>query len=116
MITCVVEYVIDPAKTDTFERFARRWMELVDRHGGRPHGYFPPAGGASDKPLALFSFPSLAAYEQYRGLFGEHRISWRPTGSGTRAGACSATSGRSCARCFPGTRIARRHAVPGWRP
>jgi hypothetical protein len=26
--------------------------------------------GASDKALALFSFPSLAAYEQYRGLFG----------------------------------------------
>ena len=30
------------------------------------------AEGASDKALALFSFPSLAAYEQYRGLFGEH--------------------------------------------
>ena len=72
MITCVVEYVIDPAKTDAFERFARRWMELVDRHGGRHHGYFLPAEGASDKALALFSFPSLAAYEQYRGLFGEH--------------------------------------------
>ena len=54
------------------ERFARRWMELVDRHGGRHHGYFLPAEGASDKALALFSFPSLAAYEQYRGLFGEH--------------------------------------------
>ena len=66
MITCVVEYVIDPAKTDAFERFARRWMELVDRHGGRHHGYFLPAEGASDKALALFSFPSLAAYEQYR--------------------------------------------------
>src|SRR6266436_4761650 len=71
MITCVVEYVIDPAKTDAFERFARRWMELVDRHGGRHHGYFLPAEGASDKALALFSFPSLAAYEQYRALFGK---------------------------------------------
>src|SRR5213080_1962898 len=70
MITCVVEYVIDPAKTDAFERFARRWMELVDRHGGRHHGYFLPAEGASDKALALFTFPSLAAYEQYRKLFG----------------------------------------------
>ena len=29
-----------------------------------------PAEGASDKALALFSFPSLAAYEQYRALFG----------------------------------------------
>src|ERR1700693_1342724 len=45
-------------------------MELVDRHGGMHHGYFLPAEGASDKALALFSFPSLAAYEQYRALFG----------------------------------------------
>jgi NIPSNAP len=70
MITCVVEYVIDPAKIDAFERFARRWIELVDSHGGMHHGYFLPAEGASDKALALFSFPSLASYEQYRALFG----------------------------------------------
>jgi hypothetical protein len=71
MITCVVEYVIDPAKTEAFERFGRAWMELVNRHGGEHHGYFLPAEGASDKALALFSFPSLAAYEQYRMLFGQ---------------------------------------------
>ena len=70
MITCVVEYVIVPAKIDAFERFGRRSMELVDSHGGMHHGYFLPAEGASDKALALFSFPSLAAYEQYRALFG----------------------------------------------
>ncbi|CAL9621995.1 NIPSNAP family protein [Streptomyces sp. enrichment culture] len=70
MITCVVEYVIDPAKIEAFEEFGRRWMDLVDRHGGTHHGYFLPAEGASDKAFALFSFPSLAAYEQYRALFG----------------------------------------------
>ena len=70
MITCVVEYVIDPAKVDDFERFARRWMELVDRHGGTHHGYFLPSEGASDKALALFSFPSLGDYEVYRRRFG----------------------------------------------
>jgi hypothetical protein len=70
VITCVVEYVIDPAKIEAFERFGRRWMELVDLHGGTHHGYFLPAEGASDKALALFSFPSLAAYERYRALFG----------------------------------------------
>jgi hypothetical protein len=70
MITCVVEYVIVPAKIDAFERFARRWIELVGSRGGLHHGYFLPAEGASDKALALFSFPSLAAYEQYRTLFG----------------------------------------------
>ncbi|TDP91152.1 NIPSNAP family protein [Labedaea rhizosphaerae] len=71
MITCVVEYVIDPAKTEAFERFAKTWMTLVDRHGGTHHGYFLPGEGASDKALALFSFPSLAAYEEYRTLFGK---------------------------------------------
>jgi hypothetical protein len=70
VITCVVEYVIDPAKSDAFERFARRWMELVEQHGGLHHGYFLPAEGASDRALALFSFSSLATYEQYRARFG----------------------------------------------
>jgi NIPSNAP len=70
MITCVVEYVVDPAKLTAFEQFARRWIELVDRHGGTHHGYFLPSEGASDKALALFSFPSLADYEQYRTRFG----------------------------------------------
>ncbi|MFD3410457.1 NIPSNAP family protein [Streptomyces cyaneofuscatus] len=72
MITCVVKYVIDPAKTEAFERFGRRWMTLVDAHGGTHHGYYLPAEGASDEALALFSFPGLAEYEKYRGLFGRH--------------------------------------------
>ncbi|MEV8612493.1 NIPSNAP family protein [Amycolatopsis sp. NPDC051373] len=70
MITCVVDYVIDPAKLTEFERFAQAWMRLVTREGGVHHGYFLPAEGASDEARALFSFESLAAYEQYRALFG----------------------------------------------
>lgn len=70
MITCVVDYVVDPRRMDAFERFARRWIGLVDRYGGRHHGYFLPAEGSSDRALALFSFPSLAAYEVYRSHFG----------------------------------------------
>ena len=38
MITCVVEYVIDPGKTDAFERFARAWMGSVGAHGWQHHG------------------------------------------------------------------------------
>ncbi|MEU2511211.1 NIPSNAP family protein [Streptomyces syringium] len=72
MITCVVEYTINPDRIEAFERFAERWMELVDTHGGEHHGYFLPSEGASDRALALFSFPSLAAYEEYRTLFGRH--------------------------------------------
>ena len=70
MITCVVNYTIDPTKVDEFERFARAWMALVDIHGGQHHGYYLPGEGASDGALALFSFPSLADYEKYRSLFG----------------------------------------------
>jgi hypothetical protein len=70
MMTCVVTYTIDPRQLDAFERFAREWMRLVDKHGGRHHGYFLPAEGASDQALALFSFESLASYERYRALFG----------------------------------------------
>ena len=46
----------------------------MDRAGQSPRRNAPwllPAGRrASDKALALFSFPSLAAYEQYRARFG----------------------------------------------
>jgi hypothetical protein len=70
VITCVVSYTIDPARVEDFERFAQSWMSLVSRHGGQHHGYFLPSEGDSDAALALFSFPSLAAYEQYRSLFG----------------------------------------------
>lgn len=70
MITCVVDYVIDPSRIEAFERFARRWIALVNKHGGVHHGYFLPAEGASDRALALFSFESLATYEQYRARFG----------------------------------------------
>ena len=72
MITCVVHYTIDP---EQIEAFARRWIELVDQYGGQHHGYFLPSEGASDKALALFTFPSLAAYEQYQEPFrGRTRV------------------------------------------
>lgn len=70
MITCHVRYQINVDQLEAFERFARAWMDLVDRSGGTHHGYFLPAEGASDIAYALFSFESLAAYEVYRARFG----------------------------------------------
>ena len=70
MITCVVHYEIRPSEIAAFEKFARAWMYLVNKHGGTHHGYFLPSEGASDRAITLFSFPSFAAYEQYRLLFG----------------------------------------------
>jgi len=66
MITCYLTYEIDPAKTADFEAYARMWLALVPRFGGTHHGYFLPHESANDLAVALFSFPSLAAYEAYR--------------------------------------------------
>ena len=66
MITCYLRYTIDPYKVDDFERYARMWIPLVNRFGGIHHGYFLPHEGDNTIALALFSFPSLAAYEEYR--------------------------------------------------
>jgi hypothetical protein len=68
MITCYLRYVIDPAKAKEFEHYGKLWIPLVERFGGQHHGYFLPSEGANNIALALFSFPSLAAYEQYRAL------------------------------------------------
>ena len=66
MITCYLRYIIDPYKLKEFEAYGKRWIPLVERFGGQHHGYFLPSEGASNVALAMFSFPSLALYEQYR--------------------------------------------------
>lgn len=66
MITCHVKYVIDAKKIPQFEHYARLWIPLVEKFGGIHHGYFLPSEGANNVAMALFSFPSLADYEQYR--------------------------------------------------
>jgi hypothetical protein len=66
LVTCHLRYVIDPHKLAEFETYAKMWIPLVERFGGKHHGYFLPHEGPNDVALALFSFPSLAAYEDYR--------------------------------------------------
>ena len=66
MVTIHLRYVIDPYKIVQFEEYGRRWITLVNRLGGNHLGYFMPSEGISNVAYALFSFPSLAAYEVYR--------------------------------------------------
>ena len=66
MITVHLRYEIDADRHADFAEYGRRWIRLVNRLGGTHHGYFLPSEGDSDEAFALFSFPSLAAYEQYR--------------------------------------------------
>ncbi|MGE4354578.1 MAG: NIPSNAP family protein [Oscillospiraceae bacterium] len=66
MITCYLKYVIDPYKLKEFEEYGKTWITLVNRMGGTHHGYFMPYEGDNNIAYALFSFPSLARYEEYR--------------------------------------------------
>lgn len=66
MVTCYLRYIVDPYKLKEFEHYAKLWIPMVNRLGGTHHGYFMPHEGANNIALALFSFPSLTAYEEYR--------------------------------------------------
>lgn len=66
MITVHLRYEIDAAKLEDFREYGVRWIRLVEKLGGAHHGYFLPSEGDSDEAFALFTFPSLAAYERYR--------------------------------------------------
>ncbi|MFF2387406.1 NIPSNAP family protein [Agromyces sp. NPDC058104] len=65
-VTVHLRYEIDPDRIAEFREYGERWIRLVNRLGGTHHGYFLPSEGDSDEAFALFTFPSLAAYEQYR--------------------------------------------------
>jgi len=71
MVTCYLRYIIDPHKLAEFEEYGRMWIPLVEKFGGRHHGYFLPHEGANNVALALFTFDSLAAYEEYRRKMAE---------------------------------------------
>lgn len=66
MITCYVHYELNPSKIPEFEEYARAWVPLVEKFGGTHHGYYLPHESPNDLAVCLFSFPSLADYEDYR--------------------------------------------------
>jgi hypothetical protein len=71
VITCCIEYTLDPRKLDAFEQYAARWPPIIERCGGALVGYFIPKQGANNYALALIEFPSLAEYERYRQRLAE---------------------------------------------
>ena len=108
MITCYLRYEVNPDKFAEFEAYGRMWLELLPRFGGIHHGYFLPSEGASDVALAMFSFPSFAAYEQYRKDSAGDPDVQKASPSPSKLAASSALSDRSSAPCFrksrrPGT-------------
>jgi hypothetical protein len=65
-VTVSIRYVIDPFKSEAFERYARTWITIIPRCGGNLLGYFMPHEGTNNIAWALISCDSLAAYETYR--------------------------------------------------
>lgn len=66
MVTIYLRYVLDTSRLKEFEHYGKLWIALVEKFGGKHHGYFMPSEGANNIALALFTFDSLAAYEIYR--------------------------------------------------
>ena len=57
MFICFIRYKIDLDKLDEFQEYAHSWISLINRHGGRHHGYFVPGTGVDNLPRPAFGFP-----------------------------------------------------------
>lgn len=84
VFTCFIRYELNLEKIEEFKEYARTWIALIEKYGGKHHGYFIPGGpdvcfpeakfsfpglgveGPLNGGVALFSFPSVDAYETYR--------------------------------------------------
>lgn len=75
MITCFIQYQIDPTKRAQFEQYARNWGQAIPRCGAELIGYYAPHEGSSTLAYGVYSIKDLAAYEQYRA-----RLSADPLG------------------------------------
>lgn len=71
MITCFITYEIDPFKKAEFETYARNWGEAIPRCGADLIGYFAPHEGSATTAYGVYTLPSLAAYEAYKGRLAE---------------------------------------------
>jgi hypothetical protein len=84
MFTCFIRYELTPGRLDEFKEYAHSWIALISNYGGIHHGYFLPGTsedilpdaafsfpglgrvGAPNIAVALFSFPTIEAYDAYR--------------------------------------------------
>jgi len=75
MLTCVIQYQIDPTKKAQFEQYARNWGEAIPRCGADLIGYYAPYEGSTTLAYGIYNVASLADYELYR-----ERLSKDPKG------------------------------------
>lgn len=65
-VTVFIRYQLDPSQREAFEAYARRWLTIIPKCGGRVVGYWMPHEGTNNIAFGLISFASLASYESYR--------------------------------------------------
>jgi hypothetical protein len=66
MITCFIQYQIDPTKKAQCEQYARNWGEAIPRNGADLIGYYAPHEGSSTLAYGVYNVENLAEYEAYR--------------------------------------------------
>jgi len=74
LITLLLRYTIDPNKLSDIAQYAADEQVPIRQCGGKILGYFMPTdfAGATNEAFGLIEFPSLAAYEIYRGWRSIH--------------------------------------------
>ncbi len=74
MITCFIQYQIDPTKRAQFVTYAKNWGQAIPECGADLIGYFAPHEGSSTLAYGVYSIKDLASYEQYRTRLAQHPI------------------------------------------
>ena len=66
MLTCIIQYQIDPTKREQFVHYAQNWGQAIPRCGVDLIGYYAPCEGSTTLAYGIYNVDSLADYEQYR--------------------------------------------------
>jgi NIPSNAP len=110
MITCRIQYTLDPRKLAAFEDYAARWPPIIERCGRDLVGYYLPKEGANNFALALIDLPSLADYEVYRQRPADDADAKQNLPMVTPRAASSSRAARSCAEPETSRRVAASRA------
>ncbi|MEP0521676.1 MAG: NIPSNAP family protein [Hyphomicrobiales bacterium] len=74
MLTCIIEYEIEPFKRDAFSKYAQSWGQAIPQCGAELIGYFAPHEGNTSKAFGIYNVENLAAYEAYRKRLAGHPL------------------------------------------
>jgi NIPSNAP len=66
MITCIIQYQIDPTKRDEFVQYAQNWGQAIPRCGADLIGYYAPHEGSATLAYGIYNIKNLAEYEAYK--------------------------------------------------